>query len=74
VKAVQGNSCWSIVVGEENAKGNTTVWKRFCMQQKGLEMWVESPLGAKNLDESNYITYDTWQTQCTPTYNSPGIC
>lgn len=73
VKEVQGTPCWSIVVGEENNKGNTTVWKRFCMQQKGLEMWVESPLGAK-ADEPNYITYDTWRTKCSPTYNSPGIC
>lgn len=73
VKEVKGTPCWSIVVGEENAKGNTTVWKRFCMQQKGLEMWVESPLGAKS-DEPNYITYDTWRTKCSPSYNSPGIC
>lgn len=73
VKEVKGTPCWSIVVGEENAKGNTTVWKRFCMQQKGLEMWVESPLGATS-DEPNYITYDTWRTKCSPSYNSPGIC
>ncbi len=73
VKEVKGTPCWSIVVGEENSKGNTSVWKRFCMQQKGLEMWVESPLGASS-DEPNYITYDTWRTQCAPSYNSPGIC
>lgn len=73
VKEVQGTPCWSIVVGEETNKGTTTVWKRFCMQQKGLEMWVESPLGAKS-DEPNYITYDTWRTKCSPSYNSPGIC
>ena len=74
VKEVKGYPCWSIVVAEENPKGGTTTWKRFCMQQKGLEMWVESLLGAKNPDESNYITYEQWLSNCKPTYNSPGIC
>jgi hypothetical protein len=74
IKKVRGSDCWSIVVGEENAKENITVWKRFCMQQSGLEMWVESTMGANSTDEINYITYDNWRTSCAPTHNSPGIC
>lgn len=74
VKEVHGSKCWSIVVAEENAKGYDNIWKRFCMQQTGLEMWVESTLGATDTEESNYITYESWISNCKPTYNSPGKC
>lgn len=74
IKEVHGSKCWSIVVAEENTKGVDTIWKRFCMQQTGLEMWVESTLGASNTDEINYITYESWLKNCEPAYNSPGKC
>lgn len=73
ITEAHGKKCWSIVVAEENDKGTTT-WKRFCMEQKGLEMWVESALGAKSDLETNYITYEEWMSSCKPTYNSAGSC
>lgn len=74
VKEVKGAPCWSIAVAEESGKGATNIWKRFCMQQSGLEMWVESVTAAAPGEEIGYITYDNWMKNCEPAYNSPGKC
>lgn len=73
VKTVNGSKCWNVAVGEFDVNGDTHIWKRFCVQQTGLEMWVESP-PADPLDDMKYLTYEEWLTNCKPTYNSPGKC
>ncbi len=72
VKEMDGHKCWDIAVGVETADG-VHVWRRFCVMQSGIEIFVES-IPTDPLDEIHYITYDDWLKHCNPTYNSPGTC
>ena len=72
IKEVDGHKCWGIAVGEQEKDG-VHIWRRFCVMQSGVEVWVES-IQADPMDEIHYLTYDKWQSDCAPTPNSPGKC
>ena len=73
VKTVNGSKCWDIAVGERDINDEVRIWKRFCIQQTGLEIWVEDP-PEDPLEEMKYVPYDKWLSKCKPKYNSPGKC
>ena len=72
VKTLDGGECWDVAVGVTKAD-DTKVLARFCIMQKGLDMYVEGK--QKNpLDEIIYIPYEKWRSMCRPTASSAGDC
>ena len=70
--SINGQNYSRVAVGPKS-RGNTQVWKHFCVPQAGGDILVVSE-SADPAGDATYIPYDEWVGKCKPTGTSGGSC
>jgi hypothetical protein len=73
IKEVNGSKCWGVAAAERNGD-DSRIWKRFCIMQTGLEIWIEQVSRDDGIETIKYLTYEKWRKSCNSSQKSNGSC